>query len=102
VLDREAARGRLLDRIQLRAGDYLTAEVGWSGWRSDGAGSIGLVGSGAMHGYWEMVKARRRRSVASGCTSAAHREDACEARFTEGRLPLQSTREQSLAPPGPE
>jgi hypothetical protein len=32
VFDRETARGRLLHRIQLRAGDYLNAEIGWSRW----------------------------------------------------------------------
>lgn len=58
VLDREAARGRLLHRIQLRAGDYLNAEIGWSRWIRWGW-LMGLVEAGAVVGFWPEHMVRR-------------------------------------------
>ena len=51
MLDREATRGRLIHRIELRARDYLVGEIGPSKWIRWGR-LMGLVEAGAIRGYW--------------------------------------------------
>ena len=50
VIDDDAARGRLLHRIELRARDYLVGEIGPSKWIRWGR-LMELVEAGTIHGY---------------------------------------------------
>lgn len=58
MLDHEVARGRLLNRIELRACDYLVGEIGPSKWIRWGR-LMGLVEAGAIQGYWSAQMVQR-------------------------------------------
>jgi hypothetical protein len=64
----DAARGRLLARIGLRARDHLNAEIGPSKWIRWGR-LIGLVEAGAIHGYWSAQMVQRVADAAWNRTS---------------------------------
>ena len=96
MLDREAARGRLINRIELRARDYLVGEIGPSKWIRWGR-LMGLVGAGAIHGYWsaQMVQWGTRHGVAllhlgigtrfSTRLQSGHHGQECETAAANGR-----------------
>ena len=54
----DAARGRLINRIELRARDYIAGEIGPSKWIRWGR-LMGLVEAGAIHGYWSAQMVQR-------------------------------------------
>jgi hypothetical protein len=68
VLGDDAARGRLLHRIELRARDYLAGELGPSKWIRWGR-FMGLVEAGAILGYWPAQMVQRVADAAWNRTS---------------------------------
>ena len=58
VPDEDAARGRLINRIELRARDYLVGEIGPSKWIRWGR-LMGLVEVGVIHGNWSAELVQR-------------------------------------------